>query len=93
MNSPRSGIVSLLLLLSLGTASAEGAKRTTPKATATDRQVVTGSLIPERPRSPSQRSNLTRPTGPLIILTSAELQRIGARDLADALRRGTALAH
>jgi hypothetical protein len=93
MKPSRSGLASLLLLLSLGTAMAEGTKRSTTNSASAKRVVVTGSLIPERPSETSRRPNMTRPTGPVIILTGADIQRIGARDLADALRRGTALAH
>ena len=92
MNSTRPGLAWLILLLSLGPALADGAKRITTKTEATHPQVVTGSLIPDHTRVASPRPNLTRPTGPVLILTSAGIQRIGARDLADALRRGTALA-
>lgn len=91
MNANRAFFTSLTLILWASAAQADGAKRTTPKPARESRVVVTGSLIPER--SAERHQNTTRATGPVVVLTSADIQRIGARDLADALRRGTALAH
>jgi hypothetical protein len=93
MNAIRPWLI-FLALLPLATAVADGAKRpASSKPAATGRAVITGSLIPERTNGPSRRPNFTRPTGPVIILTSEDIQRIGARDLADALRRGIAISH
>ncbi len=90
MNAFRSLLTSLALILAVNAARAESPKRTSPKPSSEGR-VVTGSLIPEK--AGGRRQNTTRATGPVVVLTSADIQRIGARDLADALRRGTALAH
>ncbi len=96
MTSTRPCLASLILLVTLSTAMADGAKRTTTtnvttKSDRTERRVVTGSLIPERTAPGIRHANMTRSTGPVIILTSADIQRIGARDLADALSRGIAI--
>ena len=66
-----------------GCSAAKAGKRT--------KVAVTGSMIPVDAREAGRTSS--RASGTVVVLTSADLQRIGARDLADALRRGVPLAH
>lgn len=107
MNTFRFALALSLSTAFIGTsiARADGAKRATepkvkssaccdacgPKSSSKSKAAITGSLIPDRPGS--ARDNTTRASGPVVILTAADLQRIGARDLTDALRRGIGTGH
>jgi hypothetical protein len=91
-------VLTLLCLLALtamvGSVSAEEKKATTKKAqpqvaakpaAKPERRVTTGSYIP----SPTNvRGQIADTTSHVVVLDSEFIQRSGARDLADLLRRG-----
>jgi outer membrane receptor for Fe3+-dicitrate len=68
-----------------GATPANGTKAGKAKVT------VTGSLIPVDAKD--ARHTATRASGSVVVLTGKDLQRMGAVDLADALRRGIATGH
>lgn len=83
--------------LALTVLHADGAKRTPADCCQTAscskaripkqaKVTLTGSMIPVT--ASESRHTASRASGPVVVLTSRDLQLMGARDLADALRRG-----
>lgn len=99
MNPRRPTLILFTTIAALATLQADGAKRAAngcgttgnrPAAAAgrPAKVTITGSLIPVDAKD--ARHTASRASGSVVVLTGKDLQRIGAVDLADALRRGIA---
>jgi hypothetical protein len=97
MKTTRFLLTILVTALVVGFAQAEESKKTADnqgkspcaKATATGKKrkvVVTGSAIPVEVGPDGKHPVPT--ASPVVVLTQEEMRRLGARDLADVLRRG-----
>jgi outer membrane receptor for ferrienterochelin and colicin len=97
MKTLRHSLTLFATTLALTALQADGAKRTPTdrceavgctkaRMTKQAKVTVTGSMIPVS--TSEARHTTSRASGPVVVLTSKDLQLMGARDLADALRRG-----